>query len=397
MNGSTLEVHFNRLDTGAANLPIIKFSVGDTNGASGGGTVFTPASQIQVSYRYTQGGVEVRAWTPLSPAADYQIPISYQALNPSLATVGPAVTHAIEVRLADLAGNLVVIPHRFKMKLFSPPVWYGNCQSDPGVEGYSLGANNLHELYTQSGTTTASNGTLRYVLGLPANSLAPRNSLAATVGATAVSTRIVEVRDQKYDIGYWTPVCCGNSPITCPGNNHQWATGGLFGTTCTTGWYSDDAVFWSSGQGGSINDPVPHASAFRLFTPSAEVTPDATLGTYPLAADQTYTTRTSVTNPRLLFGGATYDWDTVPLSSRPERDRYRLHHLDRTARDTRDNPANPASVREYRVFWTRPYIKALQLSTEVLPLDFQHPTVPAAVGVQRASSCSSAVVYSTNE
>jgi hypothetical protein len=393
----TLEKYFNRLDNGAANLPIIKFSVGDTTGASGGGTVFTPASQIQVAYRYTQGGVELRPWTLLSPAADYQILISYQSLQPSMAIVGPTVVHAIEVRLVDLAGNTRIIPHRFKLKLFSPPVWYGDCQVDTALSAYSLAGNNLHQLYTQNGTTTVSTGTLRYLLGLPAGSLAPRNALAATVGSTVVGSRIVEVRDQKYDVGYWTTICCGNPQITCPGNNHQWATGGLFGTTCSTGWYADDTVFWSSAQGGSINDSVQHVSALRLFTPSGEVTPDASLGTYALFSEEAYTTRASVTNPRLSFSGAPYDWDTVPLSSRPERDRYRLHYLDRTGRDTRDNPANPAYSREYLAFWTRPYIKALQVSSEVLPLSFQHPTVPATVGIQRASSCSSPVVYSTNE
>lgn len=384
----TLTKYFNRLDEGSDNVPRIHFL---TNDGQGGATA---------SYRYLIDGQEVRPSTALLRARvdalgnHFELPLSYQTLDPRLGRGDGTELHRIELRAVDDAGNASTLAVELRMVLRSPPVWFGNCALAPTLSVFSLPGRSLREIYSTRPSTDVMVGQLRYATGLPQVSLAAQDGVIAALSGGEVTSRILTLSEDRHPGPTVTP----NVQDLCfPYPQHRfYGFGGTLEPTCRPGVFPAERVRHQRATDGPVNDEVPDPAEF-LVNLSGQVVPALAGGEYRVQRDRGYGLGALVSQPELRVGGQVYDWSEnlgLPpgFTAGPFSPRYRVFYFDRQGLSydgTFDAPV-------WQRFAAEAFISSFEIEVAPVVVTARHETLPIAVEVVATPACAQALRYTTS-
>jgi hypothetical protein len=299
---SKLVKYFNRLDEGSDNLPSIALTAVD-EGPSG--APYTPSEELVVEYRYFSGTTLRRDWSPAyvvatAPLLQIVIPISYQALSDNLADslTSPNMTHRVEVRVLDSAGNIGPGPtppsgsddglFEFELALRAPPIWYSDCQLESQIEDYRVADHTLELLFRAGAAVPFGRGSLKWDLG-PTFVGLPQleaNNVLLKLAPARVRIEVPSITVTKEVISGFVTDCGGGGlgPCTCIlppydfDESHQLSPTWSPTLPCISGFYP---MGWHT-----VDQPyAPDVEEAQVAVKSAGygIEPDAN-GKFPLAA-----------------------------------------------------------------------------------------------------------------
>jgi hypothetical protein len=349
-------------------------------------------------------GQERRAWSALLPRTtgpawnEYELSVSYQALESELWRRGPGDIHRLEIRAVDDAGNARSLSAQFRLRLRSPPVWFGNCRLDPALTAYTLAANSLDAIYRQA-ALGALKGSFRYISGLPPQSLGPHEGVFVRLSPGEGQSRIIGLSEDRHDgptpmlsLGDW----CYPHPMlgsTRIGPDAQHLSSCMIPATPV------DQVVLALGPGAAVNDLETHAMVARAMDPAGAPLPRFAADEFITAPSVEHTVEVALDHPQIRIGGVGYTWPTtfsVPMDYmlRSGPPRYRVPERNRVGFNSVDEPV--LYFGHTYSFVTRAYVSAFEIDIAPVVMTARHQTIPnVPIAVQVAPECSRPLAYVT--
>lgn len=394
----TFVKYFTRLDASSPELPVLGVTASDDRGES----------QLVVEYRYLVDGRLVRGWgaAETTDRFDWSVPVSYQTLGTELATAGPTAAHVVQVRARDAAGNTSQVSFSFSMTLKSPPVWVGECAVDPTLQGYTLSARSLNEVYDGTLASTPVTGARVHFAGPAPGSMASRAGVYVRPVATDVRTHINAVRIDGHPWFELEEQLNGGTTwgvdflcASLSGERRYRVRINGVDYPCQTGAFDFVAgMSWRlRAVDGPINEDLPHSVSVSVTRQGMPIGIDPQRG-YLVQADQQHSVQQVLENPRLTVAGQQYDWsETLSLPagfvSNGAVARYRNFPA---YRGQGANTHRFASGVVGRRFIMRPYISEVEVEAQPIQWVTTHAELDVEVPVVMTPQCETALRYTTS-